>query len=398
MKRTIKFFILLLLVFAMVSCNGANGDGLGTTDTTPTVDPKPDGQEPLVLSAQSKTDYTLIYPAEESAALSNTVSYLQNQFYKNTKASISCLSDESEETAYEILLGNTNRTESTLAEPPAEDEFLIRAVGTKILIQVGGDASVTNALECFFDSLLDTNGVQTLPAAFEMRSKVSYVNFKVATFNIQNGLDVSYSFGVLAQDIVKSGATVVALQEIDQFTERNQYQDTLKILSEQTGFPYYAYHETLPLGKDGKYGIAVLSKYPIDSFHGEWLPRNGSKEPRAALKTVINVAGISLSFVSTHCDGGIIAEELDTIREMVENDRFYVVGGDFNNQNYQMFEVFQNANLANSKEKPLVTTKNGKYIDNLICSGDILIRSAKAIDTNHSDHFMVVADIRIYIQ
>lgn len=402
MRRLIALLLLISLVCTMVSCEGFSNrpDGGSSAENTTNADDqqKPNIQEPLIVADRSKTDYTVVYSVDGDSALQDTLNLLQNRFYRSTGASISCCNDTYEETPYEILIGNTRRAESILETPLEKDEILIRVIGKKIVIQTGCDAFMTNAVECFVESLVEKNNVTTLPASFDLKVRASFAHFKIATFNIHNGMDVNYNFELLARDIVQSGASVIALQEIDQLTERNRHQDTLKILSEYTGFPYYAYHATLPDFLGGEYGIAVLSKYPIASFEGEWLPRNGNGEQRAALKTVIDLGGASLSFISTHCDGRIIEKELSAIRQMLSAKEQYVVGGDFNSQSYPEFEVFEDAELANSPKKPLVTTKNGKYIDNLVCSNNIQIRSAKAIDTGHSDHFLLVAEIEVYIQ
>ena len=402
MRRLIALLLLISLVCTMVSCEGFSNrtDGGSSAENTANADDqqKPNTQEPLVVADRSKTDYTVVYSADGDSALQDTLNLLQNRFYKSTGASISCCNDTYEETPYEILIGNTRRAESILETPLEKDEILIRVIGKKIVIQTGCDAFMTNAVECFMESLVEKNDVTTLPASFDLKVRASFAHFKVATFNIHNGMDVNYNFELLARDIVQSGASVIALQEIDQLTERNRHQDTLKILSEYTGFPYYAYHATLPNFLGGEYGIAVLSKYPIASFEGEWLPRNGNEEQRAALKTVIDVGGTSLSFISTHCGGARIEQELSAIRNMLTSGETYAVGGDFNAQDYAKFAVFENAALANSAKKPLITTQNGKKIDNIICSSDLEINSAKAINTGHSDHFLVVAEVTLYLR
>ena len=401
MRRLIALLLLISLVCTMVSCEGVPSPtvppiGESTADTT--VEQKPSTPEPLVISEKSKTDYVVVYSDILGTASEDALNYLQNQFKKTTGASISCIRDTGESYEYEILFGSTSRTESQSVEPPLEDEILIKVIGKKILLLAGCEALMNNAIDRFIDNLGGKNGVITLPDTFELRVKADFARIRIATFNIHNGLDVDYNFKTIARDILQSGASVVALQEIDQMTSRNQYQDTMQLLSEYTGFPYYSYFATVPNMQGGQYGIAVLSKYPINSFEGEWLPRNGNAEQRAALKTVINIGGASLSFISTHCDGGIIEKELATIRQMLSAGELYAIGGDFNSQDYQQFEVFEYAGLANSKSNPLVTTRNGKYIDNLVCSGDILINSAKAINTGHSDHFLVVADVTIYLK
>ena len=207
---------------------------------------------------------------------------------------------------------------------------------------------------------------------------------------------VNFNFQKLADDIIASGASVVGLQEVDQITSRNQKHDTLKELSEYTGLKYYAYLPTISPFQGGEYGIAVLSKYPIVSTETKLLPKGASSdEQRGALKAVIDIGGINLDFVVTHCDGNTIAKQLAAIEEMVHRSTFYAVVGDFNCGVYKEFEVFEAATLANNSKNPLITTQNGKYIDNIVCSPGINIHVTTAVNTNHSDHFLVASTITI---
>ena len=81
------------------------------------------------------------------------------------------------------------------------------------------------------------------------------VSLRVGTFNIQNGGGVGHDFSVLAQDILDQGLDIVGLQEVDQFTSRNGGKDTMKELSEATGYKYYGFTKAINLSGDFEYTI-----------------------------------------------------------------------------------------------------------------------------------------------
>lgn len=223
------------------------------------------------------------------------------------------------------------------------------------------------------------------------------MNIRVATFNILHGEMVDMKYEILAKDILASGASIVGLEEIDINTQRNYNQDTMAILSKHTGWQYYAYAPTLKNFMGGQYGIAVLSKYPIVSSEYKDLPANTEhEEPRAVLHTVINVDGTELDFFTTHNDGGSIVEQLAAIHEQTSECGRYVLVGDFNNEVYDRFRVFTNATPVNNASNPLPTTMGDESsIDNILYSTGIECLGCHTIDTKHTDHYMLVADLVI---
>ena len=223
------------------------------------------------------------------------------------------------------------------------------------------------------------------------------MNIRVATFNILHGEMVDMKYEILAKDILASGASIVGLEEIDINTQRNYNQDTMAILSKHTGWQYYAYAPTLKNFMGGQYGIAVLSKYPIVSSEYKELPANTEyEEPRVVLHTVIDVDGTRLDFFATHNDGGSIVEQLAAIHEQTSECGRYVLVGDFNNEVYDRFRVFTNATPVNNASNPLPTTMGDESsIDNILYSTGIECLGCHTIDTKHTDHYMLVADLVI---
>ena len=223
------------------------------------------------------------------------------------------------------------------------------------------------------------------------------MNITVATFNILHGEMVDMKYEILAKDILASGASVVGLQEIDINTQRNYNQDTMALLSKHTGWQYYAYAPTLKNFMGGQYGIAVISKYPILFSEYKELPANTeTEEPRAVLHVVVDIDGVKFDFFVTHNDGDSIVEQLAFIQEQTSACERYVLVGDFNCEVYDRFRVFANATPVNNATNPLPTTMGDESsIDNILYSTGVEYVGCHTVDTNHTDHYMLVADLVI---
>ena len=102
----------------------------------------------------------------------------------------------------------------------------------------------------------------------------------------------------LASNITDANLDIVGLQEIDQNTSRNGFKDTIKILSECSGYKYYAFFKAISVF-GGEYGIGVLSKYPITQTQSILL-ESGTKEQRVLGRTEIEVNKKKINFFVTH--------------------------------------------------------------------------------------------------
>ncbi len=230
----------------------------------------------------------------------------------------------------------------------------------------------------------------------------------IASFNIHNGADVKHDFRLLAEDIVKSGADIVGLQEVDYMTRRNREQDTLAILSEHTGMPYYCYAPTIDPFRGGKYGIAILSKYPILKYEEKALPYTyeepAREERRKAIYAQIEVEGQVLHFFNTHSSWDSLEKQLTVVKEWTEGVSPFLVTGDFNCWDFEMMhsvfgpDITFSIHEGNMAELP--TVGGGKTIDHILLSKGIVLESIRVMQTGteeapHSDHRMPIAEITV---
>ena len=398
-----KIWILLLAVLLLLpSCN------------TPPEDlppPTPEVVTDPVLFENGAVLYTIVYPQgnfpNERIASMKLASRMRSLLGVN----VTYTDDKTAPTEHEILIGNTNRQTSPL--PSIEpDQIDIRVDDTRIVICCGSNDFWEEAIDLFLKNLRIEEGRTTLSKDFQLTHNVQLpevitMNVRIASFNIRNGADVQYDFRILAQDILKSGADVIGLQEVDQNTNRNKNQDTLAELAKYTGFQYYCYAKTEDFS-GGEYGIGILSRFPILEHEYFYLPRGSDspdEENRAVLYARIEVDGADFHFLNTHFGFGVTdTVQLVAIREYIREKQLphYAIVGDYN---YEIFEtainVFPTATLALTRDPYVNTYKELTSIDNFIMSKGIKLSGFQVYDTygsGHTDHKMLAGTLTLTVE
>ena len=106
---------------------------------------------------------------------------------------------------------------------------------------------------------------------------------RVLTYNIHHGraMDGKFDYERLAKTIARLNPDVVALQEVDNKTQRASGVDQAKKLAELLKMNY-AFGNALYYS-GGQYGEAILSRFPISDAKAHHLPFRFGNEPRTAL-------------------------------------------------------------------------------------------------------------------
>lgn len=125
---------------------------------------------------------------------------------------------------------------------------------------------------------------------------------RVLTYNIHagRGLDGALDTERIARVILESDADLVALQEVDRRTARSDGRDLLAEIAERTGYAM-AFGDNIPV-QGGRYGNAILSRFPIASARNHPLPNVDEGEPRGVLIAEIDMPGGRVQFLATHFD------------------------------------------------------------------------------------------------
>lgn len=136
----------------------------------------------------------------------------------------------------------------------------------------------------------------------------------VATYNIHGavGTDGRFSPQRVADVLNEMGADVMALQEVPLGGAGRP--NVLEFLHRETGL-YMAEGMTCD-GVRGRYGNAVLSRFPIQTVRTIDLSF-GSREPRGALDADVDCHGQPLRIVATHL-GLRLAERREQIRRLLQ--------------------------------------------------------------------------------
>ncbi|MBQ9806187.1 MAG: endonuclease/exonuclease/phosphatase family protein [Clostridia bacterium] len=214
------------------------------------------------------------------------------------------------------------------------------------------------------------------------------------SYNIKHGADDLPLLSRIAGNITKYGMDVVGLQEVDQMTTRVGGVDTMKTLSEATGYPYYAFFKAISY-KGGEYGVGILSNYPIVETERIEL-ESLTYEQRVLGRACIDVNGERIQFFVTHLsyeNKEIRTTQFAEVAEVLAGYDNYVLTGDFNTSDFSEYSVLPNVNAVNKASKHVVTFPgNSSSIDNIVYSNSAWsFEAPKTVTESYSDHYALYA-------
>lgn len=124
---------------------------------------------------------------------------------------------------------------------------------------------------------------------------------RVLTYNIHHGeaMDEQFDYERLARVINDLSPDLVAVQEVDNGTERASGVDQAALLGKLCRM-HHTFGQAMPY-QGGQYGEAVLSRFPIEKAIVHPLPYSIDREPRAALEVRVRPEGLGpIVFAGTH--------------------------------------------------------------------------------------------------
>ncbi len=239
---------------------------------------------------------------------------------------------------------------------------------------------------------------------------------RVMVYNIHAGKDAAGADNLagVAELVRRTGADLVLLQEVDRGTRRSGSVDQPAVLAERTGF-HVAFGSALDYD-GGKYGVAILSRWPIVADTLIHLPvtpsqtrAGGTHEPRGALRVVVASPAGRIALIDTHLDptgdDRWRRQEADSVVSLAAQARrvepMVIVGGDFNSTPES---AVQSAVRAGGLRDAWAVCASGdgftypvdaptKRIDYLFLTGDIGCAGARVIETRVSDHRPLIVDV-----
>ena len=232
---------------------------------------------------------------------------------------------------------------------------------------------------------------------------------RVLVYNIHAGKDAAGRDNLerVARLIDSLDADVALLQEVDRNTERSGRIDQPATLARLTGLNA-AFGKTLDF-QGGEYGIAILSRWPIESDSLIRLPvepkqerSGGSYEPRGALRADVAAPGAPFVVINTHLDPSTedtyrrqeARTVLSTVAALDSARTSTLVGGDFNSTPDSPLQ--QTIRAAGVRDVWLMCGRgNGltfpadsavRRIDYLYLSGPTACSEARVVPSDASDH------------
>lgn len=198
----------------------------------------------------------------------------------------------------------------------------------KTIVVKERDASLYNRL-CFLILFC------TLVLPSKLYAQANPFRIKVMSFNVcRSGELTKHSVAPFAALIRQYEPDFIALQEVDSMTTRSDKTDFATDLGAALGmFP--AFGKAISY-QGGKYGIAILSKFPFQSLKVEALPSpKGTKEQRAVLiAKIVLPSGENIRFTSTHLDHStetVRTAMINALNAFLPKDNTpTILGGDFN--------------------------------------------------------------------
>ncbi|MBQ2241663.1 MAG: hypothetical protein II319_05945, partial [Clostridia bacterium] len=193
MKKFISLIFAILLTFGAVSCVGEGEVPVETTaeviETLPETEPEPTTVG--LLNENGKALYRIVRPDEGSDGVKQLGIDLKKALKELTGGDFSITTDflmpnEDVGEICEILIGATNRPESVEAcTGLTADEYLIRVIGSKIVIAGGSDLMTARAVEAFLAMLSAENGF-VLDKNTDIKQNIERGAFLVALTNQGN--------------------------------------------------------------------------------------------------------------------------------------------------------------------------------------------------------------------
>lgn len=239
---------------------------------------------------------------------------------------------------------------------------------------------------------------------------------RVLVYNIHAGKDAAGADNVerVASLIRGTAADVVVLQEVDRETRRSGGVDQLAVLERLTGL-HGAFGRTLDY-QGGGYGIAVLSRWPVESDSLIRLPVDppqargeGVYDPRGAHAARLGAPG-GLAVLNTHLDPSADdryrRQELETLLEAADRLRaerpFTLMAGDFNAEPGSAVidrvsgagwtDAFASCGVGDGGTYPADAPV--KRIDYLFLAPGLECERAEVLETTASDHRPLLVTVR----
>jgi endonuclease/exonuclease/phosphatase family metal-dependent hydrolase len=178
---------------------------------------------------------------------------------------------------------------------------------------------------------------------------------RVLQFNIHAGINGSSGVDVsqIAAEIKAAQPDLVSLNEVDSHTRRTRVDEPAD-LAEATGMQVVYGPNVLYDG--GRFGNAILTRYPVIASSNLTLPGVSGLEPRGLLTAIVSVDGRRVAFSSTHLTEGDgrhsrLLQALAVARALQSISAPRILAGDLNSDPGDVPERILRGQLLDAQEE-----------------------------------------------
>jgi endonuclease/exonuclease/phosphatase family metal-dependent hydrolase len=226
------------------------------------------------------------------------------------------------------------------------------------------------------------------------------------TFNIHSGLD---GLDRVVEVIRTASPDIVALQEVDVGSRRSGGLNQVSVLAERTGLTHSAHFRTTSL-HGGDYGVALLSRFPLERVEQHALPVDPGMEARTVAHAVLKVHGQEVSVYVTHLTkrpfngANRVRQSATILKLMAQDPRPKLLMGDMNDSpdsrpmrlfKRELMDVFALRGEGADKTYPMLSLLPDQRIDYVLACDHFMPKRSRVLRTDASDHFPVVADLTL---
>jgi endonuclease/exonuclease/phosphatase family metal-dependent hydrolase len=226
---------------------------------------------------------------------------------------------------------------------------------------------------------------------------------RVMTYNIHHGIDADWRMDLkaIARVIELEAPDVIVLNEVNRARASNGFVDTLTVLSRQLRMIYIFGSNQ----RDGQYGNAVLSRYPIVEWENTRFNHN-TTQVRGLLRAVIDTPAGRITLLATHLDhiedhrNARTAQVAETLELWAGAPRTILMG-DLNAEPYAPeLQAIYDAGFVDVLEASGLDDvftfwdpSPSRRIDFVFLTPDLPLARAWVVPSRASDHLPVLAEV-----
>ena len=209
-KGASLLFVLLLFIMALVSCTDTKVPDIPITspiESESTTLPKEEAS--LELLSNGVSSFKILWPLDSTAEQKELIFYFRDQFEKRTGVRLEMVyekkNDDPKNDNFEILIGNTDRTESLeISRSLRKMDHLYCVSGNKLVFAGGCENSLKSAVQYFFRKFLDS-AVSTDKSNVVFTSAddcIEKVNYRLEDFRINGTEAYKYKIVYSESDLI----------------------------------------------------------------------------------------------------------------------------------------------------------------------------------------------------